>query len=319
LVISSGVLLPKEPGQGTFVLDVQRVTSQDLATGVAARHLREVVFLVVKAGLRPIILGDRWYACAPFLNGMAEVAARCLLRVKCHRLLYRRALPRQPGQRGRSRLDGARFQCCDKSTHGEPDACWEGTDAKGHRVEVRCWKQLPLRQAREIELSVIQVIRHGAEGSTRDPQVSWLVWKGEEAPPLAEVSPDYRLRSSHEHGFRLDKQVLLWDKPRLRTPEQTERWTQVVACAHNQLVLARPLVEGIYRPWEHRRSVVTLSQARRGLPTLLMQLGTPARPPQPGGKAPGRPVGFHPQPAPRHPVIYKTSKKRTKRTKAAVA
>ena len=64
-----------------------------------------------------------------------------------------------------------------------------------------------------------------------------------------------RLRYSHEHGYRFDKQVLLWDQPRLRTPEQTERWTQVVACAHNQLVLARPLVEGIYRPWETRRSL----------------------------------------------------------------
>src|SRR5438132_6099401 len=32
---SSVVLLPVEPGQGTFVLDTQRVTSSELATGVA--------------------------------------------------------------------------------------------------------------------------------------------------------------------------------------------------------------------------------------------------------------------------------------------
>src|SRR5947209_4156505 len=81
LLISSVVLLPKEPGQASFVLDTQRVTSQDLATGVAARQLREVVFC--------------------------------------------------------------------------------------------------------------------------------LVWKGDEPAPLAEISPTYRLRSSHEHGLRLDKQVLL--------------------------------------------------------------------------------------------------------------
>jgi len=109
---------------------------------------------------------------------------------------------------------------------------------------------------------------------------------------------------------------LLWDIPRLRTPKQTERWTQIVACAHNQLVLARPLVEGVYRPWEHRRSVLTLVQVRRAMPTLLMQLGTPARPVQPRGKAPGRAKGFHPKPVPRHPVIYKTSKKRKKGKKA---
>jgi hypothetical protein len=319
LVISSVVLLPKEAGQGTFVLDTQRVTSQDVATGIAARQLREVVFLLVKKGLRPILIGDRWYACAPFLRGMAEVCASCLLRVKCNRVFYRPAAPRQPGQRGRSPLDGARFQCCDESSHGQPDGTWEGTDAKGRRVEVRCWTQLHLRQAREIEVSVIQVIRHGAQGNARDPKVSWFVWKSDEPAPLSQISPTYRLRYSHEHGFRLDKQVLFWDKPRFRTPEQTDGFPQVVACVHNQLVLARPLVEGVYRPWEHRRSVVTLAQVRRAMPTLLRQLGTPARPPQPRGKAPGRAKDFHPQPAPRHPVIYKTSKKRKKRKKAAVA
>ena len=138
----------------------------------------------------------------------------------------------------------------------------------------RAHGRLHLRQAREIEVSVVQVIRHGAQGSPRDPQVSWFVWKGDQPVPLAEISPTYRLRYSHEHGFRLDKQVLLWDKPRLRTAEQTERWTQVVACAHNQLVAARPLLEGVYRPWEHRRSVVTLPQVRRAMPTLLIQLKT---------------------------------------------
>lgn len=319
LVISSVVLLPNEPGQGTWVLDTKRLTSQDVATGIAARQLREVVFLLIKKGVHPIVIGDRWYACAPFLKGMVEVSASCLLRVKRNRVFYRPAPPRQPGQRGASHKDGARFQCCDESTHGEPDATWEGTDAKGRQVEVRCWKHLHLRQAREIELSVIQVIRQGTQSSTREPRVSWFVWKGDEPAPLAQISPDYRLRYSHEHGFRLDKQVLLWDNPRLRTPEQTERWTQVVACAHNQLVAARPLVEAVYRPWEPRRCGVTLPQVRRGMPLLLMQLGTPARPPQPRGKAPGRPKDFHPQPAVRHPVIRKTSKKSKKRKQAAVA
>ena len=156
----------------------------------------------------------------------------------------------------------------------------------------------------------------GKVGKARDPKSSWFVWKGEHAVPLAEISPTYRLRYSHEHGYRLDKQVLLWDIPRLRTPQQTERWTQIVACAHNQLVLARPLVVGVYRPWEHRRSVLTLAQVRRAMPTFLTQLGTPARPPQPCGKAPGRAKGFHPKPAVRHPVIRKTSKKEKKRKTA---
>jgi len=91
LVMSSVVLLPQEPGQGTWVLDTKRVRSQDLATGVAAEQVREVVALLVKKGLHPMIIGDRWYACAPFLIRMADVAASCLLRVKSNRVFYRRA------------------------------------------------------------------------------------------------------------------------------------------------------------------------------------------------------------------------------------
>jgi len=318
-VISSVVLLPQQAGQGTFVLDTARVRSTELATEVAARQLRVVVACLVARGLYPIILGDRWYACAPFLARLADVEACCLLRVKSNRVFYRPAPTRLPGQLGASRKDGGRFQCKDESSHGEPDEVWEGTDAKGACVQVRCWMHLHLRTARWIEVSVIQIIRHGASGKPRDPKISWFVWKGEPPAPLAEMSPTYRLRYSHEHGYRFDKQVLLWDVPRLSTPERTERWTLVVACAHNQLVLARPLLLGCYRPWEARRSVLTLSQVRRAMPTLLQQLGTPARPPQPRGKAPGRAKGFHPKPKPRHPVIRKTRKTRKRSKKTASA
>jgi hypothetical protein len=318
-VISSVVLLPHQAGQGTFVLDTARVASTQRATEVAARQLRAVVALLVARGYCPIILGDRWYACAPFLARVADIEACCLLRVKSNRVFYRPAPARLPGQLGASRKDGDRFQCNDESSRGEPDAVWEGTDAKGARVEVRCWTHLHLRTARWVEISVIQIIRHGATGRARDPKISWFVWKGDCPAPLAEICSMYRLRYSHEHGYRFDKQELLWDVPRLSTPERTERWTQVVACAHNQLVLARPLVEGEYRPWETRRSALTLTQVRRAMPTLLHQLGTPARTPQRRGKAPGRTKGFHPKPRTRHPAIRKTSKKQKTSKKRASA
>ncbi len=318
-VMSHVVLLPQQAGQGTFVLDTVRVASRELATEVAARQLRAVVSLLVARGLCPIILGDRWYACAPFLARVADLPACSLLRVKSNRVFYRLAPERVAGQIGASRKDGDRFQCKDESSHGTPDETWEGVDAKGARIEVRCWKHLHLRTARSLELSVIQIIRQGASGKARDPKISWFVWKGDRSAPLAQISPTYRLRYSHEHGYRFDKQELLWDLPRLSTPERTERWTWVVACAHNLLVLARPLVQGCYRPWESHRSVLTLAQVRRAMPTLLHELGTPARPPQRCGKAPGRAKGFHPKPRIRHPVICKTSKKQKKSKKTASA
>jgi hypothetical protein len=318
-VISHVVLLPKQAGQGTFVLDTARVRSTELATEVAACQLRAVVALLVARGLHPIIVGDRWYACAPFLARLADVEEALLLRVKSNRVFYRPAPARLVGQVGASRKDGDRFQCKDESSHGEPDETWEGLDAKGARIEVRCWNRLHLRTARWVEVSVIQIIRHGASGKARDPKISWFVWKGDRSAPLAEISPTYRLRYSHEHGYRFDKQELLWDVPRLSSPPRTERWTHIVACSHNLLVLARPVVEGCYRPWETRSSVPTLAQVRRAMPTLLHQLGTPARAPQLRGKAPGRAKGFHPKPRTRHPAIRKTSKKQKTSKKRASA
>ncbi|MFL5696456.1 MAG: transposase [Ktedonobacteraceae bacterium] len=318
-VMSHVVLLPTQAGQGTFILDTARVASTELATEVAARQLRAVVALLLARGLHPIILGDRWYACAPFLTRLADVQASSLLRVKSNRVFSRPAPARLPGQLGAKSLDGERFQCQDESSHGQADETWEGLDTKGARIEVRCWNHLHLRTARWLEVSLIQIIRYGASGKARDPKSSWFVWKGECCAPLAEISPTYRLRYSHEHGYRFDKQELLWDEPRLSTPQRTERWTHIVACAHNLLVLARPLTEGCYRPWETRGSVPTLAQVRRAMPTLLHQLGTPARPPQPRGKAPGRAKGFHPKPRTRHPVIRKTSKKQKKSKKSASA
>src|SRR2546421_2220760 len=50
-VISSIVLLPQEAGQGTFVVDTQRVASSELATQVAASQLLAVVGLLVQGGL----------------------------------------------------------------------------------------------------------------------------------------------------------------------------------------------------------------------------------------------------------------------------
>src|SRR5256886_15485210 len=292
-VMSHVVLLPKQAGQGTFVLDTARVRSTELATEVAARQLRAVVALLVARGLRPIIVGDRWYACAPFLARLADVEASSLLRVKSNRVFYRPAPARLPGQLGASRKDGERFQCQDESSHGQADETWEGLDTKEARIEVRCWNHLHLRTARWLDVSLIQIIRHGASGKARDPKISWFVWKGERSAPLAQISPTYRLRYSQEHGYRFDKQELLWDVPRLSTPHRTERWTHIVACAHNLLVLARPVVQGCYRPWETRSSVPTLTQGRRALPTLFHQFGPPVRAPPLRAKPPGLAQGLH--------------------------
>ena len=96
----------------------------------------------------------------------------------------------------------------------------------------------------------------------------------------------------------------------MRTPEQYERWSVLVALAQNQLVLAHDLGHAAFRPWERPSAhALTPQQVRRGMSVILSQVGTPARVCKPRGKSPGRTKGFHPQPAQRHDVVRKHPKK----------
>jgi hypothetical protein len=111
-----------------------------------------------------------------------------------------------------------------------------------------------------------------------------------------------------EHGYRFDKQALMWEQPRLRTPEQFERWSHLVAIVHNHLVLSRSLVEPELRPWENKQRQSTPQQVRRGIGKLLPRLGTPTQPPQPRGKSKGRTKGAPVKKAQRFAVVRKKPK-----------
>jgi hypothetical protein len=155
-------------------------------------------------------------------------------------------------------------------------------------------------------MTVIRVVRPHSTNKERDPRVSWFVWIGDHQADIVEVALGYVLRFSQEHGYRFDKQALMWDEPRLRTPAQFERWSHIVAIVHNHLVLARDLVEVSLHPWETTHREPTPQQVRRGMNKLLPQLGTPARPPQPRGKSPGRARGAAISKAKRFSVVRKT-------------
>jgi len=310
---STVVVLPTQPSSWTAVLDQQRIRSEQTSVEVAAAQLRALAPLL--AG-RPIVASDRWYSCAPFLRATEGLPFDKLLRLKRKRVLYR-AAPPPTGKRGAPRKDGERFQCGEKSTYGEASGSWQGCDAKGHPVEITWWSGLHLPQARHLEVTVIQVVRPAASGKKRDPRESWFLWDGPTDDGVAEVALGYRRRYGHEHGYRFDKQAVLWAIPRLRTPAQFERWSQVVAIVHNHLLLARPQVPAVLRPWESSQRPASPQQVRRAMGKIVAQLGTPARPPQPRGKSPGRPKGARVQPAPRYGVIYKTKPKPKRRRKRA--
>jgi Transposase DDE domain len=269
---------------------------------VGIEQLRAVLPLL----RRPVILlADRWYATASFVRACRELGAQALIRLKRNRKLYRAAPPRKEKQRGAPCKHGPLFQGTRPETYGPADAEWEGVDEHGKRVVVSCWKSLHFREAPDAEVSVIRVQREAARDTKRDPRESWFLWIGQEDIPLEQVRAWYRKRFSQEHGYRFLKQDLLWQRAHLRTPEQVERWSWIVACACNQLLLAKPLGQAVLRPWESTQRAVTPRQVRRVMPSILLQLGTPAELPKPRGKSPGWPKGRVRTLAPRFLVVRK--------------
>ena len=232
------------------------------------------------AGRRVIVLADRWYATASFVQACHALRVGALIRLKRNRKLYRAAPPRQPKQRGAPYKHGPLFQGSRPKTYGPADAEWEGIDEHGKRVVVSCWRDLHFRKAPQAEVCVIRVLREAARDTKRDPRESWSVWTDQQEIPLEQVHPWYRKRFSQEHGYRFLKQDLLWTQAHLRTPEQVERWSWIVACACNQLLLCQNLGQAVLRPWESEQRAVTPRQVRRVMPSILVQLGTPAQPPK---------------------------------------
>jgi hypothetical protein len=74
------------------------------------------------------------------------------------------------------------------------------------------------------------------------------------------------------------------------------------------LVLSREIAGTSLRPWESRHRDPSLQQVRRGMNKLLPLLGTPARPPHPRGKSPGRAKGVKIGKAKRFRVVRQAPK-----------
>jgi hypothetical protein len=311
---STVMLLPLQPSSWVGILDQQRIATAQTAIEVAIAQIQALVPLID----RPIVLvADRWYATADFLEACKALGIQVLIRLKRNRKLYR--LPRRTSTKGRPPLDGPLFQASRPDTMSGVQASLMSFDEKGKCVTVSRWNQLHFRQARQVQVCVFQVRREGAKDNKRDPRESWFVCLDEAATtiPLAEVTRIYGRRFSQEHGYRYLKQDLLWTQVRVHTPEQFERWSLVVSLVMNQLCLARELGASHYRPWESQQRPATPGQVRRVMASILSQVGTPARGCQKRGKSPGRAPGFHPKRATRYPVVIKGPKKPKKATETS--
>jgi hypothetical protein len=305
----------------TAPLDVRRIQPSEDAGQVTAGQVEALVGRLGADGAVPLFVFDAGYDPIALSVDLARVRAQILVRIRSDRVFFPDPAARPAGMRGRPRRHGQRFACADPASWPAPGAALSTTDARYGRVEVQAWSGLHPRLARRgrwagddeppiVAGSVIRVaVEHLPRPTARAMKTLWLWWAGPGTPDLDVCWRAYIHRFDIEHTLRFVKHTLGWTTPRVRLPEQADRWTWLVVAAYTQLRLARGLVSDCRLPWERPCDPdrLTPTRVRRGFRRLVHILGTPARAPKPTKAGPGRPKGSRRGPAPRYPALKKAA------------
>src|SRR3954468_324772 len=305
----------------TTPLDVRRVHPTENANAVAVEQIRVLGSRLPVGSAPPLFVFDAGYDSAQLTQGLGAIAAAVLVRLRADRCFYADPPAARPSPKGgRPRMHGAKFACKAPATWPAPTAEHVADDAQYGTVRVRAWAGLhpkqqlhPGRGTRKtrpiVRGTVILVEVSRLPRPTRKPQVLWLWWAGPGVLDLDLLWRAYVRRFDLVHTIRFCKQSLGWTTPRVRHPEQADRWTWLVVAVYTQLRLARPWVADRRLPWERPLDLgkLTPSRVRRTLSALLPMVGTPASPPKPCGRSPGRPQGRRSGRAARYPALKKAA------------
>jgi hypothetical protein len=307
----------------TAPVDVERVRPAGDANVLAAEQVKVLLGRLGKAEVLPLFVFDAGYDPVKVQQGLEGSPCQILVRLRAGRRFYGDpSLAGPPAKTGRPRRHGPKMKCNDPSTWPEPSAQHVCEDAGHGTVRVRAWSDLhPKVQNHQGRggrgllpivvgtLILVEVERLPRGERRRRPRVLWLWWHGEGEPDLDLLWRSYVRRFDLEHTFRFLKQSMGWTTPRVRHPDQADRWTWLVLAAFTQLRLARACVADQRLPWERRYDPARLTPTRvhRTVSALLVQLGTPAKPPKPCGRSPGRPKGSLSGRAKRYPALKRTA------------
>ncbi len=296
------VAVPEPGSSWVLPLDVRRRGPADgTPTAVASALFRVALAPRPAAAPRPVAALDSGYD--PVQLARARLAADLLVRLRSNRCFYRAPGPYRG--RGAPRKYGARFRLSDPTPHGSPDRQATREAPRYGRVTVAVGAGLRAHGAADAPFTLVRIQLARLPRRAKPPAPLWLAWIGGALPgDLLDLWRWYGCRFTAEHGFRFLKQELGWTTVRPAQPAAADRWTWLLVLALWQLWLARPLVADQRLPWERPLPPerLTPGRVRRAGAGLFAHLGTPARPPQPRGKAPGRRPGQCPGPRPRHPV-----------------
>jgi hypothetical protein len=104
----------------------------------------------------------------------------------------------------------------------------------------------------------------------------------------------------------------------LRTPEQSERWSDLMPLMSWQLWLAKDLVIENRLPWQSATIDLTPGRVAQSMFSVLVDIGTPTKMPKHRGKSPGWEKGKVRSKAPCYPTVKKRVSRRKKSSRLAV-
>ena len=308
----------------TAPVDVARIPPSADPTDATVDQLRRLVALLPADAEVPMFVFDAGYDPIAIGHDLADERCEVLCRIREDRVFYADAPAkpnRPPETGGRPPRHGRRWKCSDPKSCPEPAARLVADDSRYGRITVTAWHEMHPRlsgrghwSAHErppiVRGSVIRVdVERLPKPTSRSKKTLWLWWSGAGKPDLDRCVRAYLRRFDIEHTFRFVKQSLGWTTPKIHTPQQTDRWSLLVAAALTQLRLARGLVADLRLPWEKPLEPMKLtpSRVRRGFRRLRATLGTPASPPKSRTPGPGRPKGTRKPPKTRYPAITKAA------------
>jgi hypothetical protein len=241
----------------TAPLDVRRVPPHANAHTVAAAQIRALLEQQPAACPVPWCVFDAGYdpeTVARELGDLDGERVAVLVRLRSGRCFYADPSPGPDGQVGRPRRPGAKFACADERTWWTPTAAHLEDHAQYGHVQVRAWAGVhaksqnhPQKGSRRtlptVRGTLVLVEVERLPHQTRIPKRLWLWWRGPGAPNLAVLWRAYVHRFDLKHTYRFCKQVLNWTTPRVRQPEQADRWSWLVLLAYTQLRLARRAID----------------------------------------------------------------------------
>lgn len=280
---STLVIAPETYGSWALPLLHERISTQKpIAT--AAQQLEKVC---KELKTRPISLWDAEYGCGAFLKATQLVAADKLIRLRANLCLEG---PTKPyGGRGAYPKHGIPFRFTDPTTWWEPDCVWEGEDPAFGKLRVRIWRDLRFAKALDCLMLVAQVERLEAPDTRRKPRILWLAWVGQTPPK--QWWGLYARRYPVDHWYRFAKGRLHWTLPMFATPEQEERWSNLMTLLTWQLWLARPVATDCPLPWQKPLQHLSPGRVCQAMPAILARIGTPTQVCKPRGKSPGWKTG----------------------------